>query len=161
MSEIGVIHTEYLKRGHVNLIIAPCHSGKTTAAKKIFDENKAMSPRGLLLIDTTAGRDSLLRYQKAQRTPSEIAEMLNPYTNATEAVGDSFVTMTYYEFGIYARYYPAAVDMFDVIICDEIHNLICFLAIEEGRNRQNYPEGYLEELGEGELEYACALDCIL
>lgn len=156
-----VIKPVFLIRGIVNLIVAPCHSGKTTAANKILTESGAMSPRGLLLIDTTAGRDALLKHEMAQRTPAELAELFNVYTRAADAVGDRFITMTYYEFGCYARIYPKPLDSFDVIICDEIHNLIKYLAIEDGQNRRNFPEGIIEGLDYLDLEYASAFDYLL
>jgi len=120
-----------------------------------------MSPRGLLLIDTTAGRDALLKHEMAQRTPAELAELFNAYTRASDAVGDRFITMTYYEFGCYALIYPEPLDYFDVIICDKIHNLVKYLAIEEGQNRRNFPEGIIEGLDYPDMEYASAFDYLL
>jgi len=155
-----VIELNKYRRGRANIIVAPCHSGKTTAAKKIFSANNALSSRGLLLIDTTAGRDSLLKHEKAQRTPAEMAEILNPYTQAADARNDAYITMTYYEFGIYARSCPEIFDWIDVIVCDETHNLIRYLAIEEARNKKEDPEGILAELGGTDLEYSFALQFI-
>ena len=55
-----------LQKGRANMISAPCHSGKTTAAKKIM-EHHARSPGNVLyLIDTRAGKDALHLHQKAQ-----------------------------------------------------------------------------------------------
>lgn len=156
-----VIKPSSLLRGIINLIVAPCHSGKTTAANKILTGAGAMSPKGLLLIDTTAGRDALLKHEMAQRTPAELVELFNTYTRAADAVGDRFVTMTYYEFGCYARIYPKPLDYFDVIICDEIHNLIKYIAMEEGQNRSNFPEGIIEGIDYPNLEYASAFDYLL
>ncbi len=153
-----VIAFNQLKKGQANVIVAPCHSGKTTAAKEIFEKHRALSSSGLLLIDTTAGRDSLLKHQKAQRTPAEIAEILNPYTIAANARNDVFITMTYYEFGIYARYAPEVFNQIKVIVCDEMHNLVHYLAIEEARNKKDDPEGILAELGGCDQEYAYALN---
>ena len=96
-----VLDINALVRGQANLIVAPCHSGKTTAAKRILAARSTMSSRGLLLIDTTAGRDSLLKHQNAQRTPYEIVRNLFPFSTTPEACDDQFVTMTYFEFGMY------------------------------------------------------------
>lgn len=56
-----------LRKGRANIISSPCHSGKTTAAKKIM-EHHARSPGNVLyLIDTRAGKDALHLHQKAQK----------------------------------------------------------------------------------------------
>lgn len=156
-----VLDINSLVRGQANLIVAPCHSGKTTAAKKILATHCAMPSCGLLLIDTTSGRDSLLKHQNAQRTPYEIVRNLFPFSSRPEAIDDRFITMTYYAFGMYVRCRAPELDHFDVIICDEMHNLIRYLAIEESNNKKNYPEGFDPELGDGDLEYSCALDYLL
>lgn len=156
-----IIEIDEFRKGQANIIVAPCHSGKTTAATEILTAHKAMSYNGLVLIDTTAGRDSLLKHEKVQRTPAEIAETLNPYTQATNARTDTYVTMTYYEFGVYARNCPEELNRFSAIICDEMHNLIHYLAIEEARNKKEDPDGILAELGGTDLEYSFALEFLL
>lgn len=152
-----IIEIDKFRKGQANVIVAPCHSGKTTAAKEILVAHHALSYNGLVLIDTTAGRDSLLIREKAQRTPAEIAEILNPYTQAADARTDTYVAMTYYEFGIYAQNCPEVLDRFNIIICDEMHNLIRYLAIEEARNKKEDPDGIFAELGGTDLEYSFAL----
>lgn len=153
-----VIDIHQFKRGQVNIVVAPCHSGKTTAAIKIFKEYKSLSPSGLFLIDTTAGRDSLLSHQPAQRTPYEMAEVLNPYSCAPVANQDRFVTQSYYEFGIRVRSSPEAYACTDLIICDEVHNLVRFLSIEKAQNERLEIDALLLELGFGNQEYASALN---
>ena len=59
-----VIEIERFKKKQANLIIAPCHSGKTTAALKIMERCASCKERVLLLIDTTAGRDALTAPKK-------------------------------------------------------------------------------------------------
>lgn len=153
-----VIDIHQFKRGRVNIVVAPCHSGKTTAAIKIFKEHRSLSPSGLFLIDTTAGRDSLLSHQPAQRTPYEMAEVLNPYSCAPVANRDRFVTQSYFEFGIYVRSSPEAYACTDLIICDEVHNLVRFLNIEKAQNERLEIDALLLELGFGNQEYASALN---
>lgn len=152
-----VIDINQFKRGQVNIVVAPCHSGKTTAAIKIFTEHRSLSPEGLFLIDTTAGRDSLLSHQPAQRTPYEIAELLNPFSFASIARQDRFITETYCEFGGRVWQAPESFDHIGLIICDEIHNLIRYLKIEEANNQKEDPDGIFAELGGGHQEYAHAL----
>lgn len=153
-----VIDIHQFKRGQVNIIVAPCHSGKTTAAIKIFKEHKSLSPSGLFLIDTTAGRDSLLAHQPAQRTPYEMAEALNPYSHAPDAKQHRFITQSYYEFGMRIHASPEAYTNIDLIICDEVHNLVRFLNIEKAQNERLGIDDLLLELGCGNQEYAYALN---
>ena len=63
-----------LKKGHANIIVAPCHSGKTTAAINMMDAYAASPGRVLYLIDTAAGKQSLLLHQSAQSAPYEWLE---------------------------------------------------------------------------------------
>ena len=68
-----------LQKGRANIISAPCRSGKTTAAKKIM-EHHARSPGNVLyLIDTRAGKDSLLLREKAQKCTEAWLHLYDPH----------------------------------------------------------------------------------
>lgn len=55
-----ILDTTPFKIGQANVIIAPCHSGKTTAAQTLGKKLNCHDTRVLYLIDTTAGKEALL-----------------------------------------------------------------------------------------------------
>ena len=62
-----VLDVSLLKKGRLNIIVAPCHSGKTTATSKIIEAHARCPERVLYLIDTSAGKQSLITHSEAQR----------------------------------------------------------------------------------------------
>ena len=131
-----VLDTSVFKLGQANIIVAPCHSGKTTAAAKIIQEHASCPESVLYLIDTTAGKEALLTHEDAQKCTRRWIEKIDPrwWTQAPD--GDRFVVMTYHQFGyklIDAPTFPLGLDL---IICDEMHNLIKYLGIETANNKK-------------------------
>jgi len=141
-----VIEVEKFKKGQANVIVAPCHSGKTTAAVHVMEKCASCKERTLFLIDTAAGRDSLVmkpeEEHEAEETPKIEAQR---YTeswayelrcNNLEHLrnGQGYRVMTYHQFGWEIIRHPDLLLNIDLIICDEMHNLLKYMGIEHGRN---------------------------
>lgn len=98
------------------------------------------------LIDTAAARDQLLQdeslfafYDREWRTGVQ-DELL-------DFVDNRIVVMTYAKFGALITYFPKLKERFEVIVCDEIHNLPAFAAISnEGENYHQKATNALEEI---------------
>ena len=60
-----IIEVEKFKRGQANIVIAPCHSGKTTAIGKIISTHATRPEKVLCLIDTTAGKEAMVTREHA------------------------------------------------------------------------------------------------
>ena len=110
-----------------NLIGAPCGSGKTTAAINNIAALASSPRKALFLIDTQNGNLRLaqnealtLPYaffpQWAGRTPS--------FTG--EDIPDKIVVTTYAQLGVWVKDNPAFAANFEVIICDDAHNIVVF-----------------------------------
>ena len=125
-----------LQKGRANIIAAPCHSGKTTAAKKIM-EHHARSPGNVLyLIDTRAGKDALHLHQQAQKCSPGWVHQYDPHWSGDRPDRLNFAVMTYHQFGHALREESTFLIGIDLIICDEIHNLVKFAGIEASTNEQ-------------------------
>ena len=59
-----IVFDELHKSGYLNLIVAPCGSGKTTLALNHLAPMYGNPARALYLIDTVAGQDQLLQNPK-------------------------------------------------------------------------------------------------
>ncbi len=109
-----------------NLIIAPCGSGKTTAAINTIAALASSPRKALFLIDTQNGNLRLAQNEA----------LTLPYTFFTETAGrpitwgelppEKIVVTTYAQFGVWVRENPDFAARFEVIICDEAHNIVVF-----------------------------------
>ena len=125
-----------LRKGRANIVSSPCHSGKTTAAKKIM-EHHARSPGNVLyLIDTRAGKDALHLHQKAQKCSPGWVHQYDPHWWGDCPDRVNFAVMTYHQFGHALREESSFLIGIDLIICDEIHNLVKYAGIEASTNEQ-------------------------
>ena len=114
-----VIEVEKFKRGQANIIVAPCHSGKTTAIKKIIAAHASQPEKVLVLIDTAAGKQAMITREKAtvydSRWIKEICgDVWGEYWN-----GNGFRVMTYHQFGWEVQREPLFFQGIEIIICDE------------------------------------------
>lgn len=136
-----VLDVTPFKKGQANLIIAPCHSGKTTAAFQKIVPLASRKERVLYLIDTTAGREALLNKPHTRKYsdfwPLRLADDYAPYS----VVWDDIRIMTYHHAGYALAGNPHFMEDLDVIICDEMHNLIKYLNIENANLRKQKPTG--------------------
>ena len=62
-----VLNTSSFVRGKLNIIHAPCGSGKTTAAINTIAALASSSRKALYLIDTSSGRDRLEKNEHLTR----------------------------------------------------------------------------------------------
>jgi len=131
-----VLDTSVFKRGQANIIVSPCHSGKTTAAAKIIQDHASCPERVLYLIDTSAGKEALITHEHAKKCTSTWLEEIDPRWWTRDPAGDRFVVMTYHQFGYKLMEAPTFPLGLDLIICDEMHNLIKYLGIENANNKR-------------------------
>ena len=124
-----VLRTSNFIHGMFNLITAPCGSGKTTAAINVISK-LASSPRtALFLIDTANGKHRLARLQELAMPYAYYEESLSQtWFPSDEFDPAKIVVTTYAQFGVWAYHNPNFHSFFDVIICDEAHNIVTFPA---------------------------------
>lgn len=114
-------------RGRMNLFEAQTGQGKTTAAIKTIPEQlKFDLQRCLILIDSVMGREEKVKMGLCQEWGEELSD--KPYI------------MTYAKFGMLVQNGQINQGMFDYIACDEIHNLIKYVRIDEAEIRRRNPE---------------------
>ncbi|MDD6143017.1 MAG: DEAD/DEAH box helicase family protein [bacterium] len=122
-----VLRTSNFVHGMFNLIVAPCGSGKTTAAINVISK-LASSPRtALMLIDTRNGVERLAQ-EKVLTTPYAFYEesIQQTWFPSDEFDPTQIVVTTYAQFGVWEYHNPGFHSFFDVIICDEAHNMVKF-----------------------------------
>lgn len=129
-----VLDYDKLHKGVANLIVAPCHSGKTTAAKTVMERFARCKERVLYLIDTRAGRDAITLKQKAQLCSMAWIHTYDPAWWDDVPNRTNFAIMTYHQFGCACLDCPTFLQGIDLIICDEMHNLIKYIGIEKSSN---------------------------
>ena len=132
MSE--VLDTTQFRKNTFNIIVAPCGCGKSTTAINVIAPMASSSSRVLYLIDTTAG---------CQRIGNEKSMILpHPFygddtaneRTLTETDKTKIVVATYARFGVWCSQYPNFSDHFELIICDEVHNLVQFATFSDESN---------------------------
>lgn len=129
-----VIDITQFKKGQANIIVAPCHSGKTTAAKEKISKLATGSSKVLYLIDTAAGKSALAREEGFQKISNEWLKLIPLELDSWwgEPLYESgFRVMTYHQFGYILMQEPNLMDYIDVVICDEMHNFIRFWNMEK------------------------------
>lgn len=118
------VHADEIKAGQLNLVEAPTGAGKTYWALNILAEEVTDKHRMVYLIDTVNGKEQLLQHESTtyyDRTWQEIVDSGIVYFGQKKVV-----VMTYAKFGVLAERYPKFGFDFELILCDEIHNLIRF-----------------------------------
>ena len=131
-----VIDVTAFKKGQANIVIAPCHSGKTTAAIREIAGLAECRERVLLLIDTTAGKDSLLQREETARYSRGWLKELDTEWWGCLMSGDGIRVMTYHQLGYQLQEHPDFMKNIEVVICDEMHNLIKYMNIEQANNKK-------------------------
>ena len=132
-----VLRTSNFVHGMFNLIYAPCGSGKTTAAINVISK-QASSPRtALMLIDTRNGMERLAQ-EKVLTTPYAFYEdsIHQTWFPSDEFNPSKIIVTTYAQFGVWEYHNPGFHSFFDVIICDEAHNMVKFPNFKEKKKDQ-------------------------
>lgn len=141
----SVLDVTAFKRGQANVIIAPCHSGKTTAALTKMTALASCPEKVLMLIDTTAGKEALLKRKEARkysdRWQQEIRWIENGERWGELESGNGIRVMTYHQLGYQLEMYPDLLSQLDVLICDEMHNLLTYKNIEQAHNKNRNKTG--------------------
>ena len=146
----AVLDVSLFLRNMLNLITAPCGCGKTTAAINLITPLAQNPCRAIYLIDTRLGMERL----------GNNAALTKPYALYFETAGcknaaflsepehDKVVVTTYAQFGVWVDQEPDFASRFDVIICDESHNLVNFANIPAQGNEINYTKRALQAIGQ-------------
>lgn len=114
------------ERGRLNLINAQTGQGKTTAAIHTIPEQLGIKPqRCLILIDTTMGEEEKIALDECQMWGEKLDK---PYI------------LNYQKFGAMVKRGEISAAMFDYVACDEIHNLIKYVRIDEANIWKRNPE---------------------
>ena len=138
----AVIEPDLFKKGQANIVIAPCHSGKTTAAVTKIAPMASVNEKVLLLIDTTAGKQALLKREETARyTERWLKEIQHEWWGELLS-GNGIRVMTYHQLGYQLEEHPDFMKNIEIVICDEMHNLIKFLNIERAQNSQSIKDGW-------------------
>ena len=126
-----VLDTNLFQKEVMNVIWAPCGSGKTTAAINKILPLASAPRRAIYLIDTHLGNERLAEHHKYELV------MPSPFYAESIALSDSswgegmdkVCVTTYAQFGSWCRRYPRFEERFEHILCDEPQNLVNFSEI--------------------------------
>ena len=121
-----VLDVSQLRTGELKIINAPCGCGKTTCAINKIAE-LASSPRKVLyLIDTANGCERLAQEEKLTAAYHSYEDDIAGHFFTTELPENEIIVATYARFGTWAKKYPNFASHFEIILCDEAHNLVQF-----------------------------------
>ncbi len=109
----------------LNVVCAPCGCGKTTCAINHIASLASSPRRALYLIDTRNGCQRLSQEEQLT-TPYQYYEDDIAGRFFSSELPDKVVVTTYAKFGMWVSKYPNFTDHFEIIICDEAHNLVQF-----------------------------------
>ena len=109
-----------------NLIIAPCGSGKTTAAINTIAVLASSPRKALFLIDTQNGNLRLAQNKALILPYAFFVETTGRSITWGELPPEKIVVTTYAQFGVWVKDNPDFAANFEVIICDEAHNIVVF-----------------------------------
>lgn len=130
LSEALNLECPQYEQGRLNLIVAQTGQGKTTAAINTIPKQLGVAPqRCLILIDTTMGEEEKIALDECQMWGEKLDK---PYI------------LNYQKFGAMVKRGELVAEMFDYICCDEIHNLIKYVRIDEANIWKRNPESSRE-----------------
>lgn len=115
------IHEDEIKSGVLNIVEAPVGCGKTTWALNVLAERVSNKNKMVYLIDTVNGKEQLLKHPNTQMYDRDWKETVRK--GMVYFDDPKVVVMTYAKFGVLAEQYPDFGTQFEIILCDEIHNL--------------------------------------
>lgn len=119
------VHKEEIKKGVLNLVFAPVGSGKTYWALNELLKTVSKPYKMVYLIDTVNGKEQLLKNENTEYYSDNWRETVekNIIWFGEAVTGNKIVVMTYAKFGKLAESYSDFGYAFELILCDEIHNL--------------------------------------
>ncbi len=128
---------ESFKLGFLNLITAPCGSGKTTAAFNTIPQYLKVEPqRSLILINTVSGAEEFVNDDRAYYYDYNGKEWDTFFTPQY----DKPTVMTYALFGAKVKSGQLDPQAYDYIVCDEMHVLNKYIAMARGKLKKQYPQ---------------------
>lgn len=132
-------------KGSLNLIVAPCGSGKTTAAFTTIPNYLHVPPqRCLILVSTVAAVEEFVNDDFAHKfnfVGKEWDQDILPET-------DKPTIMTYALFGAQYKKRNLSLEDYDYIVCDEIHSLNQSIAMSRAKLIKNYPQATTWEIND-------------
>lgn len=128
-----VLEAEQFFKGTLNVVVSPCGSGKSEAAINVVASIASTPYKALYLIDTTSGCQRIANDKKKRlKRPCHFySEDIMSDKFDTEFDKSKIVVTTYAKFGVWCSHYPDFADHFEVIVCDEVHNLIQFATFKD------------------------------
>lgn len=119
-----VLDLSDLKHDCFNIIVAPCGCGKTHAAIYKLASQASTPRKALFLIDTRNGNLRLAKEDGITLPYAFYEDSINfHYFFGEDFPQDKIVATTYAQFGVWAERNPDFASYFDIIVCDEVHNL--------------------------------------
>lgn len=129
-----VLDSDCFFKGTLNVIIAPCGCGKSHAAINKIAPMASSPSKVLYLIDTTAGCTRIGKENGMILPHPFYGEDTADERILTETDKSKIVVTTYAKFGVWCSLYPGFCDHFEVIVCDEVHNLVQFATFGDEDN---------------------------
>lgn len=121
-----VLDQDSFFHGTLNVVVSPCGSGKTHAAINVVAKMASKPYKALYLIDTRNGCQRVAK-EKGMTLPCFFYDDdIIKGGVLTEFDKTKVVVTTYAKFGVWCSHYPNYADNFEVIVCDEVHNLVQF-----------------------------------
>ena len=118
-----VLRTSNFVHGMFNLIVAPCGSGKTTAAINVISKQVSSPGAALMLIDIRNGVERLAQ-EKVLTTPYAFYEesIQQTWFPSDEFDPTQIVVTTYAQFGVWEYHNPGFHSFFDVRSASSLAN---------------------------------------
>ena len=153
------ISLDTIKRGVLNLVEAPCGSGKTRFALNHLLGLTTNARRAVYLIDTLAGKEQILQqYSHVQIYRSSWRESVSDGMLSFEK--DKYTIMTYAKFGALVKYFPAFLNQLELIVCDELHNIFWPIGADRARLAKDFPNLTPEQLEALVEEMSCTANAL-
>lgn len=131
--------------GKLNLITAPCGTGKTTAAFNTIPEYLKVSPqRSLILINTVSGAEEFVQDDLAYHYGYNGKEWDSTFLPQN----DKPTVLTYAMFGAQCKKGNIRIEEYDYIVCDELHALNKYIGMARGKLKKQYPQALPWEIND-------------
>lgn len=120
-----LLNVNHFEHGVLNIVYANCGSGKTTCAINKIAPLASSPQKAIYLIDTRNGCERLAQDDNLTTPYQWYPEQMEGHWFGND-FPDKVVVATYARFGMWVEKYPDFADNFEIIICDEAHNLVQF-----------------------------------
>ena len=129
-----ILETDSFFKGTLNVVVAPCGCGKSHAAINVVAPMASHPYKALYLIDTTSGCQRIANEKKLTLPCLYYGEDIAKGGFDAEFDKSKVVVTTYAKFGVWCSQFPNFADHFEVIVCDEVHNLVQFATFSDEGN---------------------------